>query len=292
MNIKDYFESICLDDIKDFVEKQTTEDLYLEFKTANYPTETKFDNRNFSKCLSGFSNSLGGILIWGIGASKNKDGIDAANALKPIIGLIKFENHLKKIEGKSVVPLIEGVQYKRIEEEDNSNNGYLVVYIPQSEKAPHMAQFADKHYYKRSGESFYACEHFDIMDMLNRKISPKLEVEINVKKSLYMHQGDKKYYKYEGVFLIKNTGQVSIKFLVVYLKVHLPFILSRFGIDGNGNRGMKMMPTFDSFKKYDSGSELVIHPETTLEIDKFEYTEQKTSNLVINDLIVEYKVVA
>ena len=176
MNLKEYFENIDLDEINRFIENRVTEDLYMDFKTANYPIELKFDNKNFSKCLSGFANSSGGLIIWGVKASKNKEGLDVAKELKPISDLIKFENHLKRIEGKSVVPVIEGIEYRSIL--SSKDTGFLVVFVPPSDRTPHMALYADKHYYKRSGDSFYICEHFDIMDMINRKRTPKLSVEL------------------------------------------------------------------------------------------------------------------
>ncbi len=102
MNLKEYFKRIDLREIHDFVTNQVAEDIFLEFKTANYPQGIDFDKKNFSKCLSGFANSSGGILIWGISAKETKNKPDVANELKPIKDIIEFENYLKKIEGNAV----------------------------------------------------------------------------------------------------------------------------------------------------------------------------------------------
>lgn len=187
------------------------------------------------------------------------------------------------------MPLIEGIEYRRIL--DSENSGYLLVYIPQSERAPHMGLFADKRYYKRSGDSFYMCEHFDLIDMLNRKTAPKIEIKLNNQRTIKEVRNHITGYRYQGIFCIKNIGQVSIKDLVVFIRVKRPFIISNYGIDGNGNRGMKTMPTNDHFKKYVSGSELVIHPETYHEIDKIVLNEIRNDQ-GIEDLLIEYKVVA
>lgn len=289
MNLKEYFEKIELSEIRDFVNNQIAEDLFLEFKTANYPNIVDFDKKNFSKCLSGFANSSGGILIWGISAKEQKNKADVANELKPIQDLISFENYLKKNEGNAIVPLIEGVEYRRIFESDNS--GYLLVYIPQSERAPHMGLFADKRYYKRSGDSFYMCEHFDLIDMLNRRTSPKVEIELKNQKTTKEVRNHVINYRYQGIFCVKNIGQVSVKNLVVFIRVKSPFYISNYGLDGNGHRGMKTMPTNDQFKKYVSGNELVIHPETYHEIDKIVLNEIGQDH-PIGDLLIEYKIVA
>jgi predicted HTH transcriptional regulator len=152
MNLKEYFDKIELKELESFVEEQIAEDLFLEFKTANFPKGIEFDKKNFSKCLSGFSNSSGGILIWGISAKEKKNKPDVANELKPIKDLIDFEIYLKKNEGNAVIPLIDGVEYKRVMTDENC--GYLLVLIPPSDRSPHMALFSDKRYYKRSGDSF------------------------------------------------------------------------------------------------------------------------------------------
>ena len=289
MNLKEYFDRIDLTEIHDFVTNQVAEDIFLEFKTANYPQGVEFDKKNFSKCLSGFANSSGGILIWGISAKETKDKPDVANELKPIKDILDFENYLKKNEGNAVIPLIEGIEYRRVFE--NGQDGYLIVYIPSSGRAPHMGLFAGKRYFKRSGDSFYMCEHFDIIDMFNRKTTPEVAIELKNEKTIKQNRNSVINYRYQGIFCIKNIGQVSIKNLVVYIKVNGPFHISDYGIDGNGQRGMKTMPTNEQFKKYISGNELVIHPETYHEVDKVVINEVG-SDKAICDLIIEYKVVA
>jgi hypothetical protein len=48
---------------------------------------TKEDKRNYAIALSGFSNSSGGIIVWGILAKKSNQGIDCAIELKAIRGI-------------------------------------------------------------------------------------------------------------------------------------------------------------------------------------------------------------
>jgi hypothetical protein len=290
MTLLEYFKSISLNEITEFVENKTPEDLYLDFKVANFPHDLNFDNKNFSKCLSGFANSLGGLIIWGIKASKNKNGVDAAKELKPIKDLRKFENYLKRNEGKTVVPIIEGIEYKRIEE--NKDEGYLVVYIPQSDRAPHMAQFSEKHYYKRSGDSFYICEHFDIMDMLNRKVTPKLIVKIINEKLSFERLRNEEYERFEGILCIENIGQSSAKHIVLTLDVKNPYSISSYGLDGIHNRGMNMMRIKANLPKYIGGADLVLHPETYHEVDRVVLNELGFNTKRLNDLKIEYTIIA
>ena len=59
------------DAIDDFIINQQTEELFLDFKQAvsvgkNFVTLHRDDRRNLSKAISGFGNSEGGVIIWGV----------------------------------------------------------------------------------------------------------------------------------------------------------------------------------------------------------------------------------
>ncbi len=284
MDLKEYFDSFTLSDIHDLVSYKETESLTLEFKISDYQA----DMRNFAKCLSGFANSQGGILIWGVKASKNEVGIDAAKELKPLASIRKLESHLKRIEGTCVSPLIKGVEYKRIEEIEDK--GYLLVYIPESMQSPHMA-LTDKHYYKRSGDSFYACEHFDLIDMFNRRRKPQGTVELQ-SEQIKLRFSDKDQPGYESIICIRNTGQTSLKNIVLEVNVHSPYLISIYGLDGNMTRGMEQYRTITSSgMKYIGRNNLVIHPNTYHEVDKIVLNEFGGNNPLC-ELLIDYRLFA
>jgi predicted HTH transcriptional regulator len=85
MGIKDFFDLIDLEKIKEFVQDQQEEHLTLEFKTVSRADLTdKQDRRNFAKAISGFANSSGGTIVWGVEAKGNKQKIDCACGFKEI----------------------------------------------------------------------------------------------------------------------------------------------------------------------------------------------------------------
>lgn len=220
MDLAKIYRSINLKFIQDLVDNNEEEGLYLEFKTVNFPdiSGQNFDKKNLSKCLSGFSNSDGGIIIWGIYAKQNNKNVDAASDLKPIKELSRFSNWIKKNEGTSITPAAEGVLHKKIE--INPDEGFLVSLVPASKNAPHMANFADKHYYKRSADNFYQCEHYDLMDIINRKSSPELSLKIEEPKiNISLTSGDYKEYKLITFFKIINSGKVLAKYIKLEINV-------------------------------------------------------------------------
>lgn len=59
------------DAIDEYIVNMQTEELFLDFKQAisigkNGTTLHKDDRKNLAKCISGFGNSEGGVVIWGL----------------------------------------------------------------------------------------------------------------------------------------------------------------------------------------------------------------------------------
>lgn len=269
MNPREYFDSIDIDELNRLVDEKQEENLYLEFKTVNHPIYTdsnrEFDKKNLSVCLSGFANSGGGIVIWGIKAKKNASGQDVATELTPIDQLTKFLNLLNKLEGQAIIPVITGVQHVKIH--TGNDMGFIKSFIPASASAPHMALYADKHYYKRSGDSFYPCEHYDIVDMFSRRKSPILGLEIKVV------QGRKNVndYMYRVLVSITNSGKSLAKLPYLAMNTNHNYRPSDYGLDGNRTCGLKKVPSTTKYRfNYSGGTEIVIYPETTVDIDYLE----------------------
>jgi hypothetical protein len=290
MSNEDYFERIDLDEIKLLVENKQEENLFLEFKTVNHPNyndkNKNIDKGNFSKCLSGFANSNGGIVIWGIKADEDSNGIDCANDLKPIKELTKLLNIFNSLEGQAVTPTIKGVRYKKIDKGDDT--GFIVTYVPESDSSPHMANFADKYYYKRNGDSFYRAEHFDIIDMLSRRKKPRLKLEYKNLKRILAHGT---VWRFEFIISVTNEGKAIAKFPYLALNVTNPFYRETYGIDGIGFTGLKQTRDNLNYKlSYTGGSDVVIHPQMTLDIDKLQGEIPKAS--YPTDVTVEYLLIA
>jgi predicted HTH transcriptional regulator len=150
-----FFEQFqTLNDVNDYVGRGQEENLQLDFKTINRADFTRADDKkNLAKALSGFANSSGGIVVWGIVATKNAEGIDGASGVREIDRPALFVNRLNEFTGVAVSPLVEGVRHKPIA--SNADTGFAVTLVPESDSGPHMAKFHEDRYYKRSGDSFY-----------------------------------------------------------------------------------------------------------------------------------------
>jgi len=245
------------------------------------------DKKNISKTISGFANSNGGIIIWGINAKENEKKQDIATDKSPIKELTKFLNILNRLEGQATTPPVTGVIHRKIEV--SNDYGFIVSYVPSSEFAPHMANYADKHYYKRSGDSFYICEHYDIKDMFQRKHSAMLDLE--VKNKSISKFGNK--WRYELTMSLRNEGRNFAKAPLIKVEINPPFQFSDFGLDENGNIGLfRVManPRTPQLSTYMGGQDIIVYPELEYNIDKIILEVDKDvaelPKLVLNYMIV------
>lgn len=293
MDIKNYFENIDLNEIERFIQEGQEENLYLEFKTVvhpNYNEESReIDKKNISKTISGFSNSNGGIIIWGVKAKENEKKQDIATEKKPIKELTKFLNTLNRLEGQAITPVVTGIKHKKIETSDDC--GFIITYVPQSDFAPHMANYSGKHYYKRSGDSFYICEHYDIKDMFQRKHVAILDLNIKDKK-ISQKLGDT--WRYEMTISLMNKGRNFAKAPLIRVEINQPYKFSDSGLDGNGNIGVfrvRATPSTPQMSNYMGGQDIIIYPGLDYSIDKIILEVNKDLE-ELPKLIVNYMIVA
>jgi len=290
MSLHDIYLSIDLEDIQNFISEGREEDLHLEFKRINEPNlSNNDDKKNLAKALSGFANSSGGIVIWGIDARKNHDGIDCADEPVPIQNLQLFLTRLNEFTGTFVSPIVEEVEHRIVEVEQESNTGFVLTYIPESGIGPHMAKSREYRYYKRSGDSFYKMEHFDIADMFGRRPKPNLHFQYDLR--LGSSSGNRRDVNI--VFGIKNTGKGIAKY--PYLKITLNEAYT-IRVHESPPTNHIALPEIQSpigdqsnTRYYGATGDIVIHPNTLLDI--CDIRVQVRNDMVVDeieDVIIQY----
>lgn len=80
------WNAIDLDWIHGAIGRREQEGLHLDFKTA----AAGLDRKVLARTMSGFGNADGGVIVWGIDARRQPDGIDCASALEPIVSIEAF----------------------------------------------------------------------------------------------------------------------------------------------------------------------------------------------------------
>ena len=282
MSLADQFDALQLDDLVSYVTSQQEENLTLDFKLINRPDFSHTDDKKtLARALSGFANSSGGLIIWGIDARKNGQKIDCAREAHEIRPLSLLLSRLNELTSRAVSPPIDAIRHKPIS--SGQDSGFAVTLVPESESGPHMAKLGEDRYYKRSGDAFYKLEHFDLEDMFGRRKKPKLSVAATI----ILNRG-------EIVIGLRNEGRGTAKAPYLSFVIPEPFSLATYGIDGNGSVGLPRLHhggNDSRHPRFGGNADVVIHPGTTHDITKIEFRGRE-ENRPRGDFVIEYEVAA
>lgn len=175
---KEIFDKLVEDGlpgIQEFIDNRKSEELFLDFKRSSdngYGRKlSDHDRDNFGKALSGFSNSEGGVIVWGIDCRSSVNG-DVASKMVPVMNPQKFLSLLQGAVSGLTIPPVPNVIHHYILN-PNTNDGFVVSLIPQSDIAPH--QFVRKlQYYMRAGSDFMPVPHGILAGMFGRRPQPRI----------------------------------------------------------------------------------------------------------------------
>jgi len=259
-----YNQLNTVDDIRGLVGKE--ENLLLEVKRATVPMSDD-DKKNLSIALSGFANSSGGVLIFGLLAVKaDNDEPDIISKEEPIKDLDRFLPEVQSLIGEAVFPIVDKVQAKAVRYAGDLSRGFVLVLIPESDRGPHRAMLkkTSKQYYKRAGDSFYMMEHFDLADMFGKRRRPDLRVRWRLGHISFSLD---KPYRFAIILGLENTGRGIARYPLLEMRSMSGALLFDYGIDGNRHQGL---PLLEGDRPGDltlaGGVNDVIHPATIKEI--------------------------
>lgn len=149
------------------------------------------------------------------------------------------------------------------------DSGIVLTLVPESLRGPHMAKLGEDRYYKRSGDSVYRMEHFDLEDMFGRRARPDLTVSLVIRKGGNMSSGGRFTYRGEVVVALENVGRGTARAPYLMFSLNQPYRVSRHGVDGNGSHGLphiKHSLTDRLPHRFGADSTVVIHPGMRLEV--------------------------
>lgn len=169
------------DAIDEFIINQQTEELFLDFKQAvsvgkNFVTLHRDDRKNLSKAISGFGNSEGGVIIWGVECSRDCEVGDVAKSKVKVKNVHRFLSWLENALSGCTIPSHNKVRNHIISTDENGD-GFIVTYIPKCEIAPLMST-TNGAIYIRSGSNNVPAPYAVIAGMFGRRPQPNIELII------------------------------------------------------------------------------------------------------------------
>jgi len=293
MDPRTFYDSLDLAGVNRLIHDQREEDLYLDFKLVSKPDLShRPDRKTLAKAISGFANSVGGVIVWGVDAREGPDKIDRAQAADKIDGLSLFYTKLNEHTGAAACPIVHGVEHKVIPG-SSADKGFAVTLIPESDGGPHMALLGENRYYKRSGDSFRKMEHFDISDMFGRRRKPVLSLTTRYFiQSANGPSGAYSEYNAVVVFCLHNSGRGLAKYPRLDLRLQAPHKISLDWLGGRGRHGLPVLPNSqEGTMTFAANADLVIHPGATLDVTGVNVVV-KTMLPIVPDLVFEAVVYA
>jgi len=173
---EDLYDRIVRDGVKaidEMIAAQQSEELFLDFKGSKDDgkgsTLHDDDRNNLAKAISGFGNSAGGVVVWGVDCRRDKSGADIPKKM-PLADAKRFRSLLEGAVSGRTIPPHKGVIHSAIEIGDGPQ-GFVATLVPESDTAPHQA--VGKYlYYMRAGSAFVPVLHQVLAGMFGRRPQP------------------------------------------------------------------------------------------------------------------------
>ncbi|MBC1268006.1 ATP-binding protein, partial [Trichormus variabilis FSR] len=205
------------EDIELLIQEGVQESLELDYKACEALQKTDAKRREISKDVSAFANSAGGVIIYGVIEEhhlpiKIDVGYDPADITK---------EWLEQVINSKIQRRIDGIRIKQIElKQNNPGRVIYVVNIPQSKRAPHMA---DNHiFYKRFNYQSVPMEEYEVRDTANRADAPDLALQFCIENNSVRldFEEDEKFSKPIALnAIITNKSVVPAMYYIVHFYI-------------------------------------------------------------------------
>jgi hypothetical protein len=169
-----------INDLLQMKRDKVQESLYLDFKSSDSLGQQDKKKDNVGKDVSSFANSDGGTIVYGVSEIGNSPSIfgDIDEGIDPAI---VSPDWLEQIINSRIQRRIQNIRINPIELTTVRPDKYVyVVSIPSSPDAPHQA--SEKRYYKRFNFQSVPMEDYEVRDVRNRHIEPKVVAEVTGKR--------------------------------------------------------------------------------------------------------------
>jgi hypothetical protein len=153
------------------IAERASEELFLDFKrSADDGGSDRLhqnDRVNLAKVISGFGNSEGGVVLWGVDARAAPGTGDVAQVKRPLADTPRFVSLLEGAVSGSTVPAHAGVRSGAILR-PRDGTGFAVTLVPKSSRAPHQS-IAHVQFFMRAGSDFVPVPYAVLQGMFGRR---------------------------------------------------------------------------------------------------------------------------
>lgn len=207
------------------IEDRTSEELFLDFKrSADNGSGSKLhqsDRNNLGKAISGFGNSEGGVIVWGVDCKNDPAIGDVASAKVPISDPTRLVSWLTGAISGCTVPAHPNVQHVAIPG-STEGQGFVATLVPKSYLAPHQC-VRPPQYYMRAGSDFLPVPHSVLQGMFGKR--PQADILHMWAVSSFQIVpvvGDPQAISFQAGFLLSTNGPGLVRDLFVSAELGTP----------------------------------------------------------------------
>lgn len=174
------FDSVnSINDVLRLIEEGEAENSFLECKSPDQPFLNRELKITLAKAISGFSNTSGGLIIWGVSTTrKSKSGLDVLTQIEYLGSCKKFSTEILNKIPTLTNPPIKNYENKIIRLKNTDTRGIILSYIPQVISDP-VQSALDNHFYYRSGDDFILTPYSMLKRLFASSESPDLSTFVD-----------------------------------------------------------------------------------------------------------------
>jgi hypothetical protein len=256
--------------IQSYITNEIEENSKLEYKGPGALQKTEGKKRDITKDISSMANAGGGIVIYGIDEFDEPSISHFPRRISPIKRSEYSREWLDQVIS-NINPPIKNCLIYPVSIGSDPEDVVYVVEVPQSTTA-HQAK--DGRYYRRRNTTIEILEHYEIVDIMNRRTHPDVHVEFSWK---YAVGRTADLHIYDLIIKINNSGPLVEHF-------QLDFLFNFVGEFSYNNR----LPDIDSeagIRKYSSkrviiNSVNVLFPNQIVELTELHRIRYKVDSTV------------
>jgi hypothetical protein len=289
--LRDLFERIDAEVLLQMQERREEEGYNLDFKRMQVSGEpSDADIANLKTAISGFANSAGGIVLWGVDSKSTHTKGDRSRfaSCVPVVDGDRAIVRFHELTATATQPAVNGVVHRKVAIE----GGFVIkTLVPESDGGPHRTNEERGQYYRRDADAFRAMHHHEIADMFGRRARPHLTANV-LDITVYCghharRDGERRGYAEVDVrvpIAVGNQGRGLARFPAVQLRLE-PAAEWKFNPGSGQNIGKMFLPprprlgVKDAPLVFGGGADEVIHPGMSVPLATIECTVVCTSRM-------------
>ncbi len=140
--------------VQELIDAGDAEDQYLECKAPHGPQFNRDMRTKLALCASGFGNSGGGVVLWGVSTVRHEaSGLDVLTQIEPIGNVKRLAQQIDRALPGLTTPRLALEPSRMLHRAKVDIKGLIVTYIPPTPGDP-VQSTVDRHFYFRSGDEF------------------------------------------------------------------------------------------------------------------------------------------